>query len=77
MKANAIILIERISPLDGLKSYGKRMNLPKVNPGDLGFIEALSPLSVDGDKTHAFYPAKWNYGWMFKVSTDQFKFKES
>lgn len=40
--------------------------------GDKGFVEPLSRLSVDGDLTHAFWPSKWKYQWMFRVSAGQF-----
>lgn len=72
MKANAKLLIKYKSPLDGLKSYGKKMNLPEVKIGDSGFVEPLSKLMINDDRTHAFYPSKWKYQWMFRVSVDQF-----
>lgn len=72
-KANARILIEYTSPRDGLKVYGKKKRVPKLLPGDVGRIEELSRLSIEGDKTHAFYPAKWDYTWMIRVSPNQFE----
>jgi hypothetical protein len=73
-KANASILIDYKSSRDGLKVYGKVKKVEPLKPGDTGFVEPLSKLSIDGDKEFAFYPAKWGYTWMIKVSFKQFNY---
>lgn len=74
MKANARSNIDHVSPINGLKAYGKPIRTPPVRPGDLGFVEELGRFSRESNpgKTHAFFPSKWGYTWMFPVGPEDF-----
>lgn len=75
-KANARIKIHYQSARNGLKVYGKIRNVLPLEPGDSGRAEELTRISRECNpgKTHAFYPAKWNYEWCINVSDNDFEF---
>ena len=74
-KANARIKIEYRSPRNGLKVYGKVKEIPVIQPGDSGFVELLSALSIQDNpqKPYAFWPSKWKYEWFFRASENDFE----
>jgi hypothetical protein len=80
MKTNAIYKgPKHVSPLDGLKAYGKPMKLPPVVFPDLGHAVELGEISkksalTPAGHTHHFYPKKWRFTWCFTVGPEDFEF---